>query len=87
MRKLKLDLNDLKVESFETTARSSDSDKGTVHGLADTRNRISCLAPCEDEFTCATCGNSCHGSCSCGITCSNTCGSGCGNSPFLRECN
>lgn len=41
MRKLKLNLEDLKVESFETTTESSDA-RGTVFGYSTTGNQIDC---------------------------------------------
>ncbi len=87
MKKLKLSLDDLEVESFETTPEITDT-KGTVmgygvNGFEDT---------CPTECTCDTCvcpgtgGNSCGGTCvstcvstcgTCGGTCGNTCGNTC----------
>ena len=73
MKKLKLDLDDLKVESFETTPETGNP-RGTVVGYGDTFGRcetfdlITCFEPCETS----TCGHTCA------RTCNNTCGSTCG---------
>lgn len=90
MRKLRLDLEQLVVESFSTMMHGK-GPRGTVRGLVDT-----------EQSTCADCGvtdgNTCEG---CGITdncmdytvyCSRSGGLGCwcpleGESPaFSREC-
>lgn len=76
MKKITLDLDDLKVESFETTAEASDA-PGTVHGYI-TRDLTLC-----DQCTDSTCGSTCGGSCSptctntCAPTCAQTCSSTC----------
>jgi hypothetical protein len=70
MAKLKLDLDSLTVESFETTEQ--DQREGTVHGAQATL--ATCMHSC---FTCAlSCFRTCDASCqvlSCHGTCSPTC--------------
>ena len=93
MKKLKLDLDDLKVESFETTPEVSNS-RGTVvgygfntFGRCETFDLLTCFEPCETNtcgHTCAnTCANTCGSTCgnTCGATCGSTCGSTCGCPP------
>jgi len=63
MKKLKLDLNDLKVESFETVVRNN-VQKGTVVGNKPTvYGERSCDAACpyteNFEYTCGTCIETC----------------------------
>lgn len=92
MKKMKLSLDDLKVESFQTTPEES-NDKGTVVGY------ITCdLTLCEEcgvgcgatqTPSCnGTCDPSCNGTCdpSCGGTCDATC-SGCNGVTCLGYCN
>ena len=76
MRKLKLDLDDLSVESFATTPESR-GDGGTVFGQGCT-----CYTQCTCPG-CPTCDASCNGTCdascngTCGeteVSCLNTCG-------------
>ena len=70
MKKLKLAVDDLSVESFDI--RREDEERGTVHGLNPT---ASCPESCPN--TCAscvntclnTCGNSCWGTCATCQTC------------------
>jgi len=86
--KLRLNLEQLTVDSFQTSA--AEKPKGTVFGEqctcytnctcpgCPTCNR-SCNGTC-DATACGTCGVSCGGTCdntcdySCGGTCDNTCG-------------
>ncbi len=94
MKKMKLSLDDLKVESFQTTPEVA-GEEGTVVGY------ITCdLTVCNEcgpgcgstrQASCnGTCAASCNGTCdpSCGGTCSSTC-SGCGGSGVtcLGSCN
>ena len=63
MRKLKLDLNDLTVEAFETV--EARADEGTVVGHAPTFTRI-----------CGSCEISCNGTCPqpcTGVDCTTLC--------------
>lgn len=97
MKKMKLDLDDLKVESFETTAESQDGE-GTVYGYI-TQDLTQCgdctnfLCEPTNNRTCgSTCGPTCGNTCgnTCPSTCNNTCGSTCtcGNGvTCLGECN
>lgn len=85
--KMKLDLDELNVESFDTTPAEGQKGTGTVQGYyLGTIQIISCLFACTDP-TCNTCDASCGGTCdtcdaSCGGTCETcdgpTCGSTCG---------
>lgn len=86
MEKISLSLDNLLVESFETTS-DADALRGTVHG-ADSPITPTQETECEScEFTCGptvcqlftcgqscevTCGDSCHGSCL-GETCEFVC--------------
>ncbi len=70
MRRLKLDLKDLKVESFETN--SSDRKKGTVLG----QSGAGCTLPACTEFD-PTCDSTCLFQPTCDETCPNTCGNTC----------
>ncbi|HEX6373514.1 MAG TPA: hypothetical protein VF006_31605 [Longimicrobium sp.] len=94
MRKLKLELDSLVVQSFETTTPEGPA-RGTVHGRAEAgpdtpycgtvdvnckyTEQYSCEGTCED-----TCAESCYGSChsciaSCSPSCYLTCGASCPN--------
>ena len=72
MKKLKLDVDALAVESFDT--RAAESGAGTVHGHISYPN--GCHTPPDsypetcDYATCAgnTCWQSCNGTCNCGGT-------------------
>ena len=58
MKKLKLDLDDLRVDSFDTTPTAGASERGTVFGqYLETAPRW-CAT---DGDTCDTCGGSCDG--------------------------
>ncbi|HEX2202538.1 MAG TPA: pinensin family lanthipeptide [Longimicrobium sp.] len=77
MRKIKLDLDALQVDSFETSP--PDEGEGTVHGnqfqITPTRVAISCLVACT-QLTCGpTCRATCFVSCfqTCQLTCFQTC--------------
>ena len=84
MKKISLDLDALRVESFETTTDARTA-RGTVRGAesaepTEATHCGSCEASCGPTFclfTCGqscepTCGDSCHGSCM-GETCELTC--------------
>ncbi len=66
MKKMKLSLDDLKVESFQTTPESAAQKKGTVFGYI-TQDLTLC-----QECPTNTCGNTCQGP-TCEGTCDNTC--------------
>ncbi|HEX8318933.1 hypothetical protein [Longimicrobium sp.] len=79
MKKLRLQLEDLRIDSFSTTP--VEKEKGTVFGEQCTCN-TACSCP-----GCPTCDASCNGTCaatcdaSCNGTCDyscNTCGGSCG---------
>jgi hypothetical protein len=76
MKKLKLDLEDLSVESFATTPDPR-RDGGTVFG-----QQCTCYTQCTCPG-CPTCDASCNGTCggtceaSCNGTCAGTCGASC----------
>jgi hypothetical protein len=69
MRKLKLDLEDLSVESFATTPEAR-RDGGTVFG-----QQCTCYTQCTCPG-CPTCDASCNGTCggTCEASCNGTCG-------------
>ncbi len=75
MKKLNLNLEDLKVESFDTLPRALNDQEGTVQGYG-TPPLISCGETACDE-TCLSCDPSCNGTCQ-GNTCEGTCGRSCG---------
>jgi hypothetical protein len=68
MRKLKLDMDGLAVESFEMTAGSAD-ERGTVRGNASLR-LCSMVTVCAGGDTCQL---SCTGSCYTGLNCHQVC--------------
>jgi hypothetical protein len=72
MRKLKLELEELSVESFDTAQETEE--RGTVHG-----NYVTQFCSGANGFTCF---ESCGGSCAdtCGASC-DTCDSGCYMTP------
>ncbi len=76
MRKLTLNLEDLSVDSFDTTA--THRPKGTVFG-----EQCTCYTNCTCPG-CPTCAASCNGTCdascngSCGVTCDASCNGTCG---------
>jgi hypothetical protein len=92
MRKLKLDLDQLIVESFDTRARGR-RQPGTVFGEQCTcYTNCSCPGCPTCDASCngtcgATCDASCNGTCdaSCNGTCNNSCGGTC-NCGTLNTC-
>ena len=71
MRKLKLELDELSVESFDTAKQKEE--RGTVHG----RDLTECCSGA-DGFTCyLSCGGTCD---TCAASC-DTCDSGCYETP------
>ena len=95
MNKLKLHLDDLAVESFDTCDR--EKEKGTVVGEQCSCNGTcpltvcaTCANTCDDAtcaYTCddATCPASCNGTCG-GASCWETCGGTCWDSCRPRDC-
>ena len=81
MRKLKLEIDELRVESFDT--RPTASGTGTVRAhvdLAEAENNEAITTPQTQQFSCiGTCKISCLGSClvSCDGTCDDLCSLGC----------
>jgi hypothetical protein len=77
MQKLRLHLEDLQIDSFQTTA--AQKPKGTVFG-----EQCTCYTQCTCPG-CPTCDASCNGTCnatcagSCNGTCGPTCNWSCGN--------
>jgi hypothetical protein len=75
MNKLKLRLDDLQVDTFQTT--SVKKQKGTVFG-----EQCTCYTNCTCPG-CPTCYASCNGTCdascngTCGVSCNGTCGDTC----------
>lgn len=82
MKKLKLDLDNLRVDSFDTTPAEGNGGRGTVFGHAE-----SFQYGCTDGASCDSCAGSC-GTCeaSCCGTC-NTCYTNCGTCPCDYSCN
>jgi hypothetical protein len=72
MRKLKLDLEELSVESFATTPEAH-RESGTVFG-----QQCTCYTQCTCPG-CPTCDASCNGTCggTCGATCDASCNGTC----------
>jgi hypothetical protein len=97
MHKLKLRLEDLRIDSF--TTEPARKEKGTVFG-----EQCTCYTNCSCPG-CPTCDASCNGSCgascggtcnatacgtcdqSCGGTCDHTCYDGCGYTALWTNCN
>ena len=90
MNKLRLDLEDLSVESFDTTPAAR-AENGTVFG-----QQCTCYTQCTCPG-CPTCDASCNGTCdatcagtcaaSCNGTCNYTCGASCyGTCDYTCEC-
>lgn len=89
MHKLRLQMDDLRVESFETTAAARA--KGTVFG-----EQCTCYTECTCpgcptcDATCGeTCGNTCDASCAytCAYTCDDvSCGGTCGGNSCYGTC-
>ncbi|HEX6042547.1 hypothetical protein [Longimicrobium sp.] len=80
MQKLKLNLEDLSVDSFDTTR--SERPKGTVFG-----EQCTCYTQCTCPG-CPTCDASCNGTCyascngTCDVSCNGTCAGTCGDSCY-----
>jgi hypothetical protein len=74
MKKLKLRLDDLRVDTFDTSTVRKE--KGTVFG-----EQCTCYTQCTCPG-CPTCYASCNGSCdaTCNVTCGVTCGASCDDS-------
>lgn len=89
--KMKLDLDELQVESFETVA--GEAERGTVHGYITGTLGCNCTddtcASCEGTCdTCAdTCPNTCRNTCpaTC-ATCPETCWQSCNFTDCAEEC-
>jgi hypothetical protein len=91
MRKLKLSVEDLQVDSFHAT--SAESTRGTVPGHAWTEyadescfgtcdgmctRDASCAGQCGTGASCyGTCHNSCNGTCNCTVGCTDYTACGC----------
>jgi hypothetical protein len=75
--KLKLDLDELQVESFDTTP-GEHRREGTVFG-----QQCTCYTQCTCPG-CPTCDASCNGTCggTCDASCNGTCGGTCANSCY-----
>ena len=86
--KMKLNLDELQVESFDTTPERSRKAAGTVQGFGlDTVEIISCVFPCGGSDTC---GGSCGGTCNdptCSTCAGNTCEGTCGGNTCGGTCN
>ena len=95
MKKLRLELDELRVDTFATTSKA-DRDKGTVRGHNSWNGQCETL-PYEDSIdlcpppytAAATCVNSCYGTC--GNTCAASCQGSCYNTcpgvtcPYIPE--
>lgn len=82
MRKLKLSLDDLQVDSFHATSGSST--RGTVPGHSWTQYADeSCFQSCNGSCN-QTCPASCYGGCGSGATCGASCG--CSPGTAMTEC-
>ncbi|MEM7584070.1 MAG: hypothetical protein AAF560_11855 [Acidobacteriota bacterium] len=57
MKKLKLDLDDLEVESFQTTPDTGDSEEGTVYGYLSFGPGNTCDNGCTGNTACRVCTN------------------------------
>jgi hypothetical protein len=76
MNKLRLTLEDLRIDSFSTTPVKKE--KGTVYG-----EQCTCPTACTCPG-CPTCDASCNGTCaaSCNGTCDASCNGGCGTAEY-----
>jgi hypothetical protein len=91
MNKLRLTLEDLRIDSFDTTSPAPR--KGTVVAQQDC-TCVTCATVCDN--TCPnweTCGLSCYYTCqetcddpSCDVTCQDTCGPSCGGTCRQYTC-
>ena len=66
MRKMKLEIELLTVESFAVRAEEADA-RGTIQGNAITARCVSLQSGCD------TCALSCNGSCATGLNCQQVC--------------
>lgn len=92
MKKLRLELDELAVESFAANER--DGSRGTVAGREFTQYADECVTPngtcergCWDGTVAYSCAATCQGSCAscqgtCGASCAGTCAGTCGASCF-----
>jgi hypothetical protein len=84
MQKLKLRLDDLRIDSFATTP--AEKPKGTVFG-----EQCTCYTQCTCPG-CPTCDASCNGTCvascngSCDASCAGTCDLYCNNDTWQMSC-
>ncbi|MEM7354333.1 MAG: hypothetical protein AAF657_26240 [Acidobacteriota bacterium] len=75
MKKLKLDLDDLEVESFQTTPEAGDSEEGTVYGYLSFGPGNTCDDGCTNNTFCRVCTQL---GCTAQTNCNqNTCPAGC----------
>ncbi len=92
MKKLELNLDDLKVESFETTPADSRRGRGTVFGYSEFTEFASCGPDCTPgDYGGQTYdgGETCDASCAdgtCQLTCAFTCMPTCGVSCLPGDC-
>lgn len=86
MRKLKLSLDELRVDSFHATGAAAAG--GTVPGHSWTQHADeSCFGTCDGMCTRdASCDGMCGTGASCQGTCYNSCGGSCGCSANATEC-
>ncbi len=88
--KLRLVLETLEVESFDTSPLSAKALQGTVYGMLDCSAATGCdscfIHPCLPPNTCDnTCPNTCGASCAtCGVSCA-TCGVRCPTGPCAES--
>lgn len=79
MKKLRLDFDELQVETFDPTADAARPRAGTVRG--HWRTEYTCLETQCGEVTCESCGGTCEYTCyTCPATCANTCPASCNGS-------
>lgn len=76
MKKFRLQLDDLLIDSFATTPVKSE--KGTVFG-----EQCTCATACTCPG-CPTCDASCNGTCA--ASCNGTCDAGCGGETYDWSC-
>jgi hypothetical protein len=79
MKKLRLQLDDLRIDSFETTA--AEKPRGTVFG-----EQCTCWTQCGQNTCpgCPTCDASCNGTCA--ASCANTCAYTCDDASCAGTC-
>jgi hypothetical protein len=86
MQKMKLQIDDLMVESFDTAAKR-ESARGTVQGNENVCC-CCCCCPCCCGGGTASCGGTCEASCNgtCIASCNGTCDASCGGT-CVASCN